>query len=273
MLLMLVLIAVAFGVDKYFKFKTKAWDDQHPFVPIAPHENADGTVDYTLVSKPLKSAVGKYSVLRFPKNVLVLPPHGELLADASFTNGDNPNGGLILHFKIPSFEPLRQTVGDERYLLDTFHVNVSPREFDSEFLNSKTISEAEKYCTKVSYIEPSVAVYVTKSPNTNSLLESCFLGDQKSDGGVGYLVYDSNKKLLAEIICSTQGANSTNKNNQTATCSGSLFAEQGNYVQFNWNSETFDPAQLQSLVSTLKSSINEATVRVEDVPPNQVYKP
>ena len=67
-----LIFAALFGGYKYFDF---AGDTAHPYVP--PKENADGTIDYTLIFMPLRKYGGSYWVLRFPKDWAVIPSEAE----------------------------------------------------------------------------------------------------------------------------------------------------------------------------------------------------
>jgi hypothetical protein len=157
---------------------------------IPPRENADGTIDYTLVNKWLYDKEPTYWVLRFPNDQYVRTSENWT---GDYKNSSNsvglhtrPNQYIELYFKDNSLENylLKSEFGhsDRAGRIEVTvwaEENISATN-DGQSLGTGSVRDVNKHCKLVERIAPGVLLYANDVENNDGSIE------QAGCAGVGY---------------------------------------------------------------------------------------
>jgi hypothetical protein len=221
--------------------------------------------------------VGQYWVLRFPKDVLVLPgAFGGQVPDYPFAReGDmESNHTIILELNPATLQPYgASTTLEERLAGKMIEVRVSAGQDDVKYLLGLDNETIAKFCQEVGRVEPDVIAYIPKA-GSKSDEGSCFGSREPNGGSVNYMVYDKAKNFLIKVDCLLpENSNPTKPAVGESICHGFLNFKGGRPVQLSWSVNNFDPAVLQLWMLKISTLLERATVHEENVPPNLEYKP
>jgi hypothetical protein len=177
---------------------------RHPYVP--PRANADGTIDYPLIFKPLKLQEGDYWVLRLDKDQWINKIiDSEETYDFSLwgTSGSLrsvPNRSLVAHFHFPEMKPYIKGTSAEQTGAISIQFSNNPSNADIYF--ESDLEDVKEHCETPTKINNRITEYRRKPIPNQVKSGNCFssLSDENRQS-MGYLVHDSSGNTLALYTC------------------------------------------------------------------------
>jgi hypothetical protein len=175
---------------------------RHPYVP--PRANADGTVDYPIIYKPLKLEEGGYWVLRLHKDQINSFSDKEKTQNFSLWGqsgslGSIPNDSLVAEFHFPEMKPYLEGTRSEQTGAIGIQFFNSPRNAKMHFdLDLKDVNEL---CEPPKTINNRMSEYAGKIKTNQKISPRCFGSSINNDRATGYRVDDSSGRLLALYTC------------------------------------------------------------------------
>jgi hypothetical protein len=176
---------------------------RHPYVP--PRANADGTIDYPVIFKPLKLKDGGYWVLRLDKDQINNFSDKEETYDFSLwgTSGSLrsiPNDSLVAHFHFPEMKPYIKGTSSERKGAIRIQFFNSPSNADIYF--ESDLKDVQEHCETPTKINNRITEYRRKPIANEDKSGNCFSSlTDKNRQSMGYLVHDSSGNTLALYTC------------------------------------------------------------------------
>jgi hypothetical protein len=262
-----VVAAAVYG-GYLLKKPTGPW--QHPYVP--PHENADGTIDYTLVDKPRRESDGSYWILRFPKEWDVVPSEAEDPGAVQLPNGtvvdfnSVPNDHVKINFDYQTLTPMKK---GER-LKDNEDLRLIARGNPRLFLSKEQLEtlrrETEQNCNKIG--EPLVGVveYEVRKPEREHN-PGCFVGWLVHATFTGYLIFDEARNYIAEFNCTDPSEG------QLYVCSGSIELSNKFTAQFGFRTpQKIMPAKLKEITFFARDFFEKSTVKILKLKPDEQFE-
>jgi hypothetical protein len=238
-----------------------------PYVP--PKENADGTVDYTLIFRPLPKFEGNYWVLRFPKDWDVTPSETEDAGEVRLPNGRVwdfnavPNDWVRIRLNLETLTPLKKGTppgSGELWIEPTADPYLTKSKADYD----RFMKETAEHCDKIGEIIPGVVAYKMRQPENVHRLKCFALTPDQT----GYVVYDDRGKYIADINCADW-----NKTKARATCRGKIELMNGHAASVSLNTPLRSalPDEIKSIVTFTQRFLLDATVKRGAIEPFEQY--
>jgi hypothetical protein len=262
----LAFVAIAITVGGYFYYE-RVIRKGHPYV--APRENADGTIDYTLIFRPLPKSQGRYWVLRFPKEWAVVPSESINVGKVQLPNGSVwdfktvPNNWLEVRLDYPTLKPLRQGTAAQK---DEVHLRARINPYlamtDTDLQKLKT--ETERHCVAKGEVSPGVFLFETREPISEHEFK-CFVAGLD----IGHQIYDEKGNYIARFGCLIWKPNLARSG-----CIGDV--ELGNGYQAMVSTSLFEkniqPAEVKQIALLTRDMFAAATVKHGKIPPYEKFE-
>jgi hypothetical protein len=267
---LIVAIAVVFAAAVFLGYSLlkPSGDWRQTYVP--PIENADGTIDYTLVDKPRKESGGTYWILRLQKDWDVKQSESE---DPSAARPPNKivaslkaisNDHLIIEFAYQTLEPARHSAPKEAEELFKLIAQSDPRLSLSNEEFETLIRNTDQHCDKRGEATFGVVEYAVRKPEKVHDA-GCFVGwDSKLRG---FIVFDGASQYLAKFSCIDPGKSGF------GGCWGDIELKNGLVASFSSKArEAITPQKLRDFTFFARDFFEKNTVQVLKLKPEEKFK-
>jgi hypothetical protein len=261
-----LLIVLALACGKYI-YSHRQNDPVTQSIP--PKENADGTIDYTLLSQAPQSTA-HYWVLRFPKTMAVTRSEEQYEGVVTLPNGPSyklksqPNENIEFFLRLPTLEPLPAPATAEDIMnAGVLRVYVYNHPYNIKARLPEMMQDIAEKCVEVGRFEPGVIAYQAK-PDYQAPKDrpgKCFVHDLGDDKAIGYILHDRGGAYLGDFKCwlpQTPDAQ--------AGCFGNIALPQNRRALFHFMTVKIPPQSLQSITEQVVKFVTQATIRLEAIP-------
>jgi hypothetical protein len=229
---------------------------------IPPRENADGTVDYALILRPINEHGGYYWVIRLNKIFSVRRSEDLDNLDAELSGGPAfkfkpvPNNFLTLGYIIENgIRPLTKERKALIPLHKAFNVLLTISNPNAHLEIAKHLEEAKSYCAPPVRLSSRVEMYQQKNEGARKGTPKCFSKTTLTDGiDAGYLITDNDGKPIGLYSCRERNRPETSFCEATFT----LKTEWSALAQFQH--EGLSPIEFEKITDTIIADINKALV-------------
>jgi hypothetical protein len=253
--------AAAFTAFK-LQYPSREW--RHPYVP--PKENPDGTIDYTLIAKPLGKWDGDYWVLRFPKDWKVTTSENAEAAEVKSPNGYHfkfnviPNDWLTVDFDYPSLTPQPKDTPEKDST-----VTVRPGAYKNNVVPSIAPFWV-RGCEQLGEVFPGVLAFKQKTPAASDCITQ--------DKGIAYVVVGTASQAMSEFSCTDDWLTRPFREGKTTVCSGSvrIFRDRNALTSIDRASTRIGPEEIKKVTEFARQFLEQTTVKQGTIKAFEVYK-
>jgi hypothetical protein len=255
-----VLLAVGYGGYRHY---VNSHDPQ--VVGIPPHENADGTIDYTLALPVTADHDGFYWVVRLPKDQYIeISKPGT--SDVGIVGGvalglrTYSNQSINLLYKLPTLGVFRKSsTEDERFKTPHISIMLSNAEHDQVEWSNDFLGDGTKHCHAIGEVEKGLFAY---DPTDDGVGLCPF--SKASYKTVGYSVRNSKGLHIAQFECQPA---------ENGNCNGSLHLSINRFGYFDFNYLLLPRSEYAKIIVELESVLVKATVSTTHVKRGHTYHP
>lgn len=257
--LLLVFVAGYFSY-KYYQFARDPYANGIP-----PHENSDGTVDYTLATPGSAEVDRYYWVVRLPKDQYAKTSEsGEspigIINGVGYAFRSYSNQSLGLYYKLPSFEPFKSTsTVEERIDGPSIRVTLLNNWSDPAKDSANFLNEHVTDCIAKGEVEKNLFAYGPYNSNRGR----CPFREASFET-IGYSIRNDAGLHIAEMLCIP---------GQNTDCSGTMTLPVGRDVLFSFNYKFLPRSEYVKAITRVSELISSTVVRVEKVRHGQTYLP
>jgi hypothetical protein len=253
--------AAAFTAFK-LQYPSREW--RHPYVP--PKENPDGTIDYTLIAKPLEKWDGDYWVLRFSKDWKLTTSESAEPAEVKSPNGSHfkfnvlPNDWVNVEFDYPSLRPLPKDTPARDSV-----VTVRPGAYKNSVV-PKVSPSSVRGCANLGEVIPGVVAYKRNEPLTGVCIGS--------DDQITYVVKGSAGNALSEFLCTDDWSFVKYERRNLGGCHGTVrvFDDRLAIVNLRRTTARIGPEEIKKLTEFAMQFLEGATFQQGTIKAFEVYK-
>jgi hypothetical protein len=237
------------------------------FVP--PHDNGDGTIDYTLVTRNPKLEEKHLWIIRLPKEVWAELSEDGRIGDVSINGGPAIGFNSIANYQLEiSFWPkdLTPYLKSSGNFPPRSNLQVIVYEGKKPFSQwLPRLPEALVACDELPSPDRRVRRFTQKAhPTPESLEANCFAKDVIGKRQFGHLLLDSAGSEFGTITCDSELQ-------ADGRCYGFIWLPQDRKAQLNFKSSDFPPGRMQDMVSLIHAYLTKATILTETVRQDQEF--
>jgi hypothetical protein len=262
-LMTLAAICVLSTVSGYYGYKRYMFGNDPLLTGIPPHENLDGTIDYTLAFPVSQKHDGYYWVVRFPKNQYVeLSQPGETRIEipgtAVYGLKSYNNQMLTTYFKLQSFQPFTKPYAIDE-ILKAPHVEVVLSNVWSDRAENSAIflNKDSKGCVALGEVAKNIYAY---EPRGNSI-DTCVF-QEASFKQIGYSIRNEKGLHLAEMSCDIE---------YNGSCHGRSVLKFGRYINFSFKHAQLPVSEYANMFAGIETYLTNSTIKVEKIEAGQTY--
>lgn len=273
------IIVISLAVLAVGIFAVGAWrmvisnDKSHqPYIP--PQENADGTIDYTLIAKPKKYAGGAW-VLRIPKDVNVQLSENEGESSVIFSGGGSvgfraiPNGHIEVNFDLSMTHLLTKDefpLKGKKVKHISVYVNADLGWIAKDKLKRQETSASN--CKNLNEVAPGITALEPQKKPDEKPNEECGLYFDDQGNTFGFAVRNQSGNFVTLVECSTATGDHVDAN-----CNATVNFPWYRHANIYFSLDEVTPDKFRETFQKITDYFQQRTVRIGTIPADKVYTP